>query len=403
MTLMKQQDAARERYESQLNDSRKETEMLRAELKQTRLEFEESSLELKRQKQHLEFKELELARSLESSEADRNRVRKECEEVTNARRAADTACSQLERQVARNGAQIEALSLQIADREEVIKISRNMQKAAEDARKLLEEKLDIYISDADNLREKIKLGGMEITRGNAVIQRLQADKKTLSEKVSSKSDVIRKQEVVVQELRSKVAEMERALLAERDATKLSISQYESTKGKLEEALSRLAESTAIITSNKEVIAYLNEEINKWQLGLRTGTEGMAIGSGIGVGLGAKQSKWASFDQNANDSSVLITPDTTRDISYGGYHPGSSLNMTMDKLKGNAGTGYASQSLDALGLNDTSFEGESGLENLDYYADAEAKATYASVVKASTGKVTKYAWQAEDFGLDDSSK
>ena len=405
MTLMKAQDATRERFESQLDASRKETELVRAELKQTRLQAEESSLELKRQKQHLEFREHELARSLESAEIDRDRTQKECQEVTDARRAADTACSQLERQVARNGAQIEALTLQVADRDEMIKISRNMQKAAEDARKLLEEKLDIYIADADNLREKIKLGGMEITRGNAVIQRLQVDKKTLSEKVSSKSDVIRKQEAVVQELRSKVAELERAVLSQQDATKSSISQYESVKGKLEECVSRLAESTSIIASNKEVIAYLNEEINKWQLGLRTGTEGMAVGSGVGVGLATKASKWASFDQNANDSSAqMFSPDTTRDISYGGYYPGSSLNMTTDKLKGNAGAGYASQSIDALGLNDMSFgEGASGLENFDYYADAEAKANYSSVVRASTGGVTKYAWQAEDFGLDDSSK
>ncbi len=409
MTLMNAADNERKRFENQLDNSRKETELLRVELKQKTLETEEGMLELKRQKQHLEFRERELARLLETAEGDKDRVFQECKEIAAARRAADDACSQLERQLARSGAQIEALNLQVTDRDEMVQVSKNMQRAAEDARKLLAEKLDIYIADADNLREKIKLGGAEITRGNAVIQRLQIDKKTLTEKVKLKSEVIRKQELVVQELQSKIAEYERLLLSERDATKLAVAQYESVKGKLEEAVGRLTESSQIIATNKEVIAYLNEEINKWQLGLRTGTEGIAIGSGIGVTSSVKPSKWANFDQNATESSAqMFSPDTTRDISYGGYHPNShtALNMTTDKLLGNSRTaGYATQQLDALGFSDASFEGGSGLENLEYYADAEAKMNVSNITRSSAaGGVTKYAWQAEDFGLEtDSSK
>ena len=417
MSLMNQADAARSRYEGQLDVCRKEVDGLRAELKQAHIDAEEGTLELKRQKQHLEFRERELSRLLETAEGDRDRVFNECREISTAKRASDDNCSQLERQLARSGAQADALKLQLADRDEMVQSSKSLQHAAEDARKLLEEKLDMYIADADNLREKIKQGGMEITRGNAVIQRLQEDKKALTEKVKSKTEVIRKQETLVQELRSQCAELERNLLTSNDATKMAQSQFESTQGKLNEALDRLQESNKIVASNKEVISYLNEEINKWQLGLRTGTESMAIGSGLGVSGTVQQSKWASFDQNANDSSAqMFSPDTTRDPSYGGYHDQSnmSLNVTADKwhkpsTSPSAGGGDAYlQGLKNLGISDTYSgsgleESGSGLEHLAYYADAETKADYDRVARASSQGATKYAWQAEDFGLDSESR
>ncbi len=195
------------------------------------------------------------------------------------------------------------------------------------------------------------------------------------------------------------------------------SQFESTQGKLNEALDRLQESNKIVASNKEVISYLNEEINKWQLGLRTGTEGMAIGSGLGVSSTVKPSKWASFDQNANESSAqMFSPDTTRDPSYGGYHDQSnmSLNATADKWQqklqsprvgATSGDSYL-RGLETLGMSDTHAgleESGSGLEHLAYYADAETKADYDRVTRASSRGTPKYAWQAEDVGLESDSR
>ena len=403
MNLMNQAETARERYEGQLDTCRTEIDTLRAELKKQRLDSEEGVLELKRQKQHLEFRERELTRLLESAESDRDRVFNECREISTAKRTSEDECSALERKLARSDATCEALKMQVKDREEFAATSKELQLSAEDSKKLMEEKLDIYIADAENLREKIKQGSMEINKGNAVIQRLQVDKKTLSEKVKSKSDVIRKQESVVQDLRSNCGELERAVLAAEDATKMAIAKYDSSDGQLKECTERLTESTKIIGSNKEVIAYLNEEINKWQLGLRTGTEGMAIGSGIGVTGAVEASKWKSFDQNSLEHSAqMFSPDTTKDISYGGYQ--ANVNITNDK------SDFYQRGLENLGLSDTfganGLGGEtgSGLENLEYYADVEAKVDYERAARASSNAGNmKYAWQADDFGLDSESK
>ena len=194
----------------------------------------------------------------------------------------------------------------------MVKKSVELQKASDDARKMVEDKLDIYIADNENLHEKIKLGSTEITKGNAVIQRLQTDKKTLSEKLKVKSDVIRKQDDIVEELKTRLNEADRAIYTERETTKTMESKYKTAAEQLTDSLARLEESAKLISSNQEVISYLNEEINKWQLGLRSGTEAEALitanassGSGIGVGATVKASKWKEFDQNASSSSAAM--------------------------------------------------------------------------------------------------
>jgi hypothetical protein len=112
----------------------------------------------------------------------------------------ETNISTIERNLARSEAKNEALQLQIKDREEYSNTCKLLQLSAEDSKKLCEEKLDMYINDSDNLREKIKQGSLEITKGNSVITRLNTDKNILNNKIKMKSDVIRKQELIIKNL-----------------------------------------------------------------------------------------------------------------------------------------------------------------------------------------------------------
>ena len=224
----------------------------------------------------------------------------------------------------------------------------------------------------------------------------------MSEKLKVKSDVIRKQDDIVEELKTRLNEADRAIYTERETTKTMESKYKTAAEQLTESLARLEESAKLISSNQEVISYLNEEINKWQLGLRSGTEAEALiatanassGSGIGVGATVKASKWKEFDQNASSSSAaMFSPDTTKDNSYGGYL--DSKEDVISKGLQNLGLGgsFVSQS-DVNGY--CLGEGDVPLEQMAYYADAEAKSD-AKPTAGGTG-VKPYAWQAEDFGL-----
>ena len=324
----------------------------------------------------------------------------ECRKINEQKREVDDVRSSLERDLARSEAHCEALKAQVEDRESMVKKSAELQKASDEARKMVEDKLDIYIADNENLHEKIKLGSMEITKGNAVIQRLQADKKTLTEKVKAKSNVIRKQEDVVEELKTRLNEADRAIYTEKENAKTMENKYKVASEQLTESLARLEESAKLISSNQEVISYLNEEINKWQLGLRSGTEAEALiatanassGSGIGVGTTIKPSKWREFDQNtSSNSAAMFSPDTTKDISYGGYLDNKEDVISKGLENLGLGGSFISQSdVNGYGLG----EGDVPLEQMAYYADAEAK----SDSKTAGPGVKPYAWQAEDFGL-----
>jgi len=265
-----------------------------------------------------------------------------------------------------------------------------VQRAGEDTRKILQEKLDMYITNGEALQEKLRESGAEMTRGNALISRLQAEVKQLRDKSKAKSDVITRQEETVQELRSKVAEMERQALFEKDATLLSNSQVELLKKQLDESNEKLREGAKLISSNQEVIAYLNEEINKWQLGLRSGGEVYAVTSTEKP----TPTSYSSFNV------VTYSPDganahstSAQNLSSGSAGPQFDKDVFMRGVR-NLGLGDSFVA-GASGLT----SGDLGLESFEYYAAAEAP-LYAESSRGQSKSRKQYAWQAEDFGLED---
>jgi len=264
-----------------------------------------------------------------------------------------------------------------------------LQRAGEDSRKVLQDKLDMYITNGEALQEKLRESGAEMTRGNALIARLQNEVKQLRDKSKSKSDLIGRLEENIQELRSKVAEMERQSLFERDATLLSKTQNELFKKQLDEANEKIQESAKLISSNQEVIAYLNEEINKWQLGLRSGGEVYAVTS-------TEKPSSASY---SSINVVSFSPDATS----------HALSTSAQNLSAVTGPQFDKEvymrGIRNLGLGDSFVAGASGLtsgdlglESFEYYAAAETP-LYGEEGRGQTKSRKQYAWQAEDFGLD----
>jgi hypothetical protein len=123
---------------------------------------------------------------------------------------------------------------------------------------------------------------------------------------------------------------------------------------------------------------------------------------VGVSHTVRASKWKDFDQNvSSNSAAMFSPDTTKDLSYGGYvddgakrgaAPADASDITRGlRNLGLEGEFVSESDVNGYGLGD----GDVPLEQMAYYADAEAK----SESKMAAGIKTKaYAWQAEDFGL-----
>ena len=128
----------------------------------------------------------------------------------------------------------------------------------------------MYKTGLASAQEKLQSAVSEIRRGNEAIQQLQNDVKTCRDKIQSKNEVIRKQEALIQELRSRLADSNREESKLKDEIALGTQKRELLERELNTAKANIAEGADIIQKNQEVITHLNEMINSLQLGGASG-------------------------------------------------------------------------------------------------------------------------------------
>lgn len=264
-------EQARVKYEGQIESLRASLDGIQQSVQIKAAAYEQTIAELMSDKHGLEFKVKDVSRQLASSIEEKDRACMEVDKMYISRSSIEETRIQLERELARNIAKVESLLQQVHDKDDMIVTIQSLQKAAEESKANTESKLDMYISNSDMLQEKLQLSSMEIDRGNNAIMILQNDVKQLREKVKTKSEVIRRQEALVGELRNKNGDCERQILTLQDSILSLKQQLSHMQHQLSESNDKIAESTKLISSNQEVITYLNEEINKWQLGVRANT------------------------------------------------------------------------------------------------------------------------------------
>jgi len=122
ITMLANMEQMREKYEAQLESARNNIDSLQAAAKVKAEEVLKLTTDLQHEKGHLEFRERELMRLLESADNDRDRIAQECKEIAAQKRAVDEQRGNLERDLARATARIEALTQQVQDRDEVRRI-----------------------------------------------------------------------------------------------------------------------------------------------------------------------------------------------------------------------------------------------------------------------------------------
>lgn len=140
-----------------------------------------------------DFQIRDLKRFLDTSEKDSQRLQRELDVVTDHRRQVEEQRMQFERETVKLQAQNNSLTIQLADKEESMLKTVALQKASEDARRVSEEKIEMYAKCIEAQQEKLRVGHEELTRGNGVISQLQAKLKQAEQKISTKTEVIRKQ------------------------------------------------------------------------------------------------------------------------------------------------------------------------------------------------------------------
>ena len=145
-----------------------ENSNLKSEVKETTAELTRTNAELSR-----------LKSLLENEIADRRRLEESL-------RLSEKECMQLT-------SRCDTLHQQIKDKDDLVQQTLAVRMAAEEAKALNEEKLEIFASTIEAYQEKLEISSIEMNKGNNIIAKLSADVKQLKEKLQLKSEVIRRQ------------------------------------------------------------------------------------------------------------------------------------------------------------------------------------------------------------------
>jgi spindle assembly abnormal protein 6 len=198
---------------------------------------------------------------LAAVESCNTEMQTELEELRSALQASEARKFHLESEAQASGLKVCALEQKVLDKEEIMRQSGELATAAEHAKRHLEQNLERYKATAGALQDKLKQSVMEINKGNDVIARLQHDVKILRDKSKAKSDVIREQERRMSEERRSAGEVE----TERHAVSLANDRLQEKnvrlRAELDDARIKLGESSALLESNQQTIAWLNKELN----------------------------------------------------------------------------------------------------------------------------------------------
>eukprot|EP00946_MAST-07B_sp_MAST-7B-sp1_P004637 g4637.t1 len=192
-------------------------------------------------------------------------LRHEIRSVREENRKLDAANFQHEKSLSQTGEKLKAYAQEVRDKTELLEqMSLRLEESAEQ-RNHLEDTLALLRENQERLHEKFQDSVNEINKGNAIIQRMQAENKQLRSKLKLKSKVLRRQEELVVEKNHALDTAHRERLAQDLELAKVVDRAELAESKLERANKKLDESKQLLESNGQVIKWLNQEINQMQL------------------------------------------------------------------------------------------------------------------------------------------
>jgi len=318
-------------------------------------ELESSVAEEQRNRSQLDFKNRELARDLEMAINDRERLLADSKILDGQHKELISRNGVLEREMARAEARVEALSEQLKDKDQLEQRSNELIRAAEDGRNNAEDKISMYASSIQSLKDKLTSAVGEINKGNQLISSMQTDANRAREVIAAKNEVLRKQEMVMSDLRTRIGENGRQIDAQKESFALKEKELAHTAKELQGARERLEEGANVIKSNQEVITWLNRELSRYQLhgpGLASEGDFDNYGASSLSNFGQKENVNINFSPDSIKGRVTGTPDTditqtTRASTLSG------MSSSQQEAPGSAGSGSV------LGLALKSFAGKNG--------------------------------------------
>lgn len=228
-------------------------------------ELEKSYSNEQRIRSQTEYKVRELTRELENCNLDRDKLLIDAKSMDEKFRDLTIKATSLDREVTGLQVKNESLEKQMIDKDNAMSRSEALIQAAENAKLTSDEKVTAYFNSLQAMKDKLQSAVNEINKGNQVISSMQTDAQRSREVITTKNDVLRRQETLVQDLRNRVSEADRKADQAADILSNKETELANTIRELDASKDRLSEATEIISSNQEVITWLNKELSRFQL------------------------------------------------------------------------------------------------------------------------------------------
>lgn len=356
----------RARHEETVTQLKQQVDLSQKELHDKSLSLQRQIADLEHDKSQLDFKQHDLTRLLSVAETDRDRLMKECEDLHGRRRLLEEERTSLLREVAKQEARLDGLTTQLGERDTSMQKSLLLQKAAEEARLAVEDRLKLELQRGEEMNNQMIAMQSEAERFQNLASRLQTDNRALKDRFRDKNEVLRKQEMVVTDLRLRLSELESQLSRESESKRLLQQEHEKTLARVQELQENLASALENIESSKKVCGFLSSEISRLQMGQRIAAEPALYSSPSSYNTNNNNTN-TNFDKmvstpaysSSGDYAVTSTPDTVLrrystplHSNNSNYNMGSSNNNYNSSYTNNAVTSRANSTANTNAMNNT---------------------------------------------------
>eukprot|EP00965_Chrysotila_dentata_P163664 5404268-Pleurochrysis_carterae.AAC.1 len=160
--------------------------------------------------------------------------------------------------------ELAAAAQSVRDKDALAERTSALLAAAEEAARQAEAAAAMFKGSCVKLQARLKASGDEITRGNAIIQKLQADIRALKGKLKLKAAVLVQQQEQAAQKQQAIDAADRSVADLR--AQLTESAAEKTRAEegAAELKRQLSEAQELLRSNQQVITWLNKELNETQ-------------------------------------------------------------------------------------------------------------------------------------------
>jgi spindle assembly abnormal protein 6 len=174
---------------------------------------------------------------------------------------------------------------QLKDKDELIAKISALHESGNRQSHSLDQAIAVHKANFEKADAELKDACREINKGNDIIQTLQSELKQAKSKLKMKSTVIQQQEQIILQKQQQLEEAQRAVSRAQDDCAEWQRKHHTLESTLADARRDLEESAHKLSSNEQVIAFLNKEITESKL---TGTSltTSALGSSLSVGSSA---------------------------------------------------------------------------------------------------------------------